>query len=105
MLTWAAHLRPMYCERIPSGNRMSAPAKTGTEVMNPFCAGLRANSSPMYGARALLSTHTANVKSKYRNAVARVPGWPDFRKSRMRMGIRHQGLVPLPAVLVLEHRH
>jgi hypothetical protein len=34
--TCAAFLRPMYCERMPSGNRIRAPAMTGTEIMNPF---------------------------------------------------------------------
>ena len=34
--TIAALLRPMYCAITPSGKRISAPARMGTEIMNPF---------------------------------------------------------------------
>ncbi len=34
--TMAAFLRPMYCEKTPSGKRMKAPARVGTETMRPI---------------------------------------------------------------------
>lgn len=39
--TIAAFLRPMYCDSTPSGKRISAPARIGTEIMKPFCAASR----------------------------------------------------------------
>ena len=39
--TRVAFLRPMYCARMPSGNRMKAPAKIGIDNITPFCAGER----------------------------------------------------------------
>ncbi len=38
--TSVAFLRPMYWAMIPSGKRMMAPAKMGTESMTPTCTGL-----------------------------------------------------------------
>ena len=63
----AAFLRPMYCDRTPSGNRISAPAKSGTDNMNPVCAGLSASASVMNGAMAPFRTQIPRQKSKYRN--------------------------------------
>ncbi len=36
----AAFLRPIYWARIPSGKRISAPARIGSEIMNPVWAGV-----------------------------------------------------------------
>ena len=30
----------MYCASTPSGKRISAPARMGTDSMKPFCAGV-----------------------------------------------------------------
>ena len=54
----------MYCDRMPSGKRISAPAMIGTDTMKPRSAGDRWNDSVMNGAIAPFSTQIANVKSK-----------------------------------------
>ena len=46
----------MYCASTPSGKRISAPARIGTETMKPFCAALSWKDSLMNGAIAPLST-------------------------------------------------
>src|SRR3990167_10640590 len=77
----AAFFLPMYCERSPKGNRMSAPAITGTDTIKPFSDGLKPNSSLMNGAMAPFKTQIAKQKSKYKSDVRSVPVWPDFKKS------------------------
>jgi len=54
----------MYCDRTPSGNRISAPARMGTDTMKPFCAGVSEKVSLMNGAIAPLRTQIAKQKSK-----------------------------------------
>jgi hypothetical protein len=54
----------MYCASTPSGKRISAPARMGTEIMKPFCAGVRPKLSLMKGAMAPFSTQMAKQKSK-----------------------------------------
>ena len=39
--TSAAFLRPMYCDITPSGKRISAPARVGSEIMKAACCGVR----------------------------------------------------------------
>ena len=39
--TSVAFLRPMYCDKMPRGNLIKAPAKMGIDSISPFCAGLR----------------------------------------------------------------
>ncbi len=70
--TSAARLRPMYCDRIPSGKRSSAPAKTGIDSISPFWLPVRCSSSAMKGAIAALSTQIMKQKSKYSRAVSSV---------------------------------
>ena len=77
--TNAAFFRPMYCARMPSGKRISAPAKMGTEIMKPFWAAVRLKVSEMKGAMAPFNTQTAKQKSKYKNAANNVGAWPLFR--------------------------
>ena len=60
----AAFLRPMYCDSTPSGKRISAPARIGTDTMKPFWAAVRLNVSLMNGAMAPFSTQMAKQKSK-----------------------------------------
>ena len=62
--TSAAFLRPMYCDITPSGNRIRAPAKVGSEIINAACCGVRLYDFVMNGAIAPLSTQTAKQKSK-----------------------------------------
>ncbi len=62
--TMAAFLRPMYCDRMPSGKRMNAPANVGTETIKPVCAALNLKLSEMNGPIAPFKTQTANEKSK-----------------------------------------
>ena len=62
--TIAAFLRPMYCASTPSGKRISAPARIGTETMKPFWAAFSPNDSLMNGPIAPLSTQIAKQKSK-----------------------------------------
>ncbi len=78
--TIAAFLRPMYCARMPSGKRISAPARIGTEIMKPFSAALRLKLSLMKGAIAPFRTQIAKQKSKYRKEAARVGQWPALAK-------------------------
>ena len=54
----------MYCDSTPSGKRISAPARIGTDTMRPFCAGERLEVSLMNGAIAPLSTQMQKQKSK-----------------------------------------
>jgi len=62
--TIAAFLRPMYCDSTPSGKRISAPARIGTDTMKPFWAALSWKLSLMKGAIAPFSTQIAKQKSK-----------------------------------------
>src|ERR1044072_2771875 len=78
--TIAAFLRPMYCDSTPSGKRIAAPARIGTETMKPFCAALRPKLSLMNGAIAPLSTQLAKQKSKERNDAASVGQCPERMK-------------------------
>jgi hypothetical protein len=71
----------MYCDSTPSGKRMNAPAKVGTETIKPVCAADSLNASDMNGPMAPFNTQTANEKSKYRKAASKVGGCPDFRNS------------------------
>ena len=43
---------------------MKAPARIGTEIMKPFCAGVRSKVSLMNGAMAPFNTQMAKQKSK-----------------------------------------
>jgi hypothetical protein len=54
--TMAALLRPMYYERTPRGKRISSPAKVGTAIIRPVCAGVRWKLCVMKGPIAPLST-------------------------------------------------
>ena len=54
----------MYCDKMPSGKRISAPAMMGTDSISPFCAGLRLKVSEMKGAMAPLSTQMQHEKEK-----------------------------------------
>ena len=38
--TIAAFLRPIYCDITPSGNRISAPASVGIDIIRPVWAGV-----------------------------------------------------------------
>ncbi len=62
--TSAAFFRPMYWASTPSGKRINAPARIGTEIMKPFCAAVSWNASLMKGAMAPFKTQTAKQKSK-----------------------------------------
>ena len=62
--TSVAFLRPMYCARMPSGKRMSAPAKMGMDSIMPICVGVSWKLSRMNGAMAPLITQTAHEKPK-----------------------------------------
>ncbi len=62
--TSVAFLRPMYCDRMPSGKRISAPAMMGTDSIRPFCAGLSAKVSLMKGAMAPFSTQMQHENAK-----------------------------------------
>jgi len=62
--TSVAFLRPMYWARMPSGKRISAPAKIGMDSMIPICVGVSFRLSVMKGAIAPLMTHTAHEKAK-----------------------------------------
>ncbi len=62
--TRVADLRPMYCARMPSGKRMSAPAKMGIDSIRPFSAAESCRSSVMNGAMAPLSTQMQQEKPK-----------------------------------------
>src|SRR3989337_3469378 len=77
--TNAAHFLPMYCARTPRGKRKSAPDIIGTEIIKPFCAGVKPNCSLMNGDMAPFKTHIAKQKSKYRSAIKSVGQWPDFQ--------------------------
>jgi len=79
--TRVARLRPMYCARMPSGNRISAPAKIGMDSIMPIWVGESWKLSRMNGAIAPLMTHTAQEKPKYRNDAHSVGAWPDLRNS------------------------
>src|SRR4051812_31740538 len=86
--TIAAFLRPMYCDSTPSGKRISAPARMGTETMKPFCAADRWKLSLMNGAIAPLSTQMAKQKSKYRKDANSVGQWPERTKVlKLDMGV------------------
>ncbi len=54
----------MYCDSTPSGKRISAPARIGTDSMKPFCAASSWKVSLMNGPMAPLSTQIAKQKSK-----------------------------------------
>ena len=54
----------MYCASTPSGKRISAPARMGTESMKPFCAASSWKVSLMNGPIAPFSTQMAKQKSK-----------------------------------------
>ena len=77
--TSVAFLRPMYCDRMPSGNRIKAPAMIGMDSIRPFWAGLRLKVSEMKGAMAPLSTQMQQENEKYKNAANRVGECPDLR--------------------------
>src|SRR3989304_3466608 len=78
--TSAAFFLPIYWDKTPSGKRISAPDIIGTEIINPFCAGLRLKYSLINGAMAPFSTQIAKQKSKYRNEANNVGGCPAFKK-------------------------
>ncbi len=59
--TSVAFLRPMYWASTPSGKRMSAPAKMGTDSISPTCEGVNPSDSLMNGAMAPLDTHTPQL--------------------------------------------
>src|SRR3972149_7213202 len=75
----AAHFLPIYCARTPRGKRKSAPDIIGTEIIKPFCAGVKPKVSAMNGDMAPFMTHIAKQKSKYRNAIKSVGQCPDFQ--------------------------
>ena len=62
--TSVAFLRPMYCDRMPSGKRISAPAMIGTDSISPFCAGESSKVSLMKGAIAPFSTQMQHENVK-----------------------------------------
>jgi hypothetical protein len=54
----------MYCDRMPSGKRISAPAMIGIDSISPRWAGVRLKVSVMNGAIAPLSTQMQHEKAK-----------------------------------------
>ena len=60
----AAFFRPIYWARTPSGKRISAPARIGSEIMKPVWAGESLKVSVMNGPMAPFRTQMAKQKSK-----------------------------------------
>ena len=68
----------MYCEQMPSGKRISAPAMMGMDSIKPFYAGLGLNVSEMKGAIATWSTQMQHENEKHKNAANSEGAWPLF---------------------------
>jgi hypothetical protein len=66
-ITWPmtpASFGPSRSTSKPNTTRSSAPARTGSATMNPFCTGVSARSAEIWTASAPSSTQTMKLMSK-----------------------------------------